>query len=155
MGIDELLLFGFYFIFFVCLILAFSFNKKVAIINFITLVTYNTYSFLYISFSDFEGKGGTPFIFIFFILFFNCIHFVGLFTYLILKRSQLRQKSIHKIKYFLLIILSFTIVVVGVLFRVSHWPWSNAILITGIVLLCVAIIHPIFNISKKNLDERK
>lgn len=155
MGIDKLLLFGFYFIFFVCLILILRFNKKVAIINFLTFLTYTLSSIFYLSFANFDGKGGTTFVFIFLLLLCSCIHFLGLVTYLLLKRSQLHQNGLFKIKYLLLLLLGFAIVVIGILFRISHWPWGNSILITGVLTISAILFKLIFKMIQKNYLKEK
>jgi hypothetical protein len=139
MGIDKLLFFGFNFIFFVCLILIYRLNKKIAIINFLTFLTYTLSSVFYLSYANFDGKGGSTFVFVFLLLIFSCIHFLGLVTYLFLKSPKFHKNGLFKIKYLLLLLLGFAVIVIGSLFRISHWPWGNSILITGILSISVIL----------------
>tara|TARA_B100001057_G_C22050658_1_gene644540 strand:- start:27 stop:485 length:459 start_codon:yes stop_codon:yes gene_type:complete len=137
---DEILLYGFYSVFLVCLALVYRFSRKAAIINFLVLVAYTASFLLYFNSIDFEGKGGSGFVLAFFLLVIVGLHFLGILTYLVLKWLRVPQKSNVNKKYLLSIVLSVILMVLGVLFQISHWPFGKPILFTGIGLSCLTLV---------------
>jgi len=152
MRVDEILLYGFYLVFFLSLVLTYRINKKVAIINFVIALLYSISFFLYLTSANLEGKGGTGFIWAFYLLVVTGGHFLGIITYLISKWLKIPHENTINKKYLLSVILSVVLIVLGVLFRISHWPFGKPILFTGIGLACLTLV---FFVVQKIKREKK
>jgi len=146
MSLNELLVYGGYLALLFVILLTYKYSKRVTVINFLTFLLY-TFYFLYGLY--FKSESGSGLFWGALILLFTGIHFGGIVIYLVLKWINNPQETFVNKKYLLLTISSLVLVVLGVVSRVSHWPFGNLILFAGAVIFCFTVVFFVIKHTNK------
>ena len=63
----------------------------------------------------------------------------------------LSNGTLVKTKYFVVLCIGFIVLLVGVLFKIMHWPYSEFILLFSVLLICIVYLFSFLNKNQKGV----